>query len=118
MTLIEESGKSFEQLCWKSDAFRDDIRRTIAEVEAGIDAASPGAEDHRRHLRRIAITLDDVSTVKLIALALYNDEAGGLPLTMMANMLADIGTFQISDAAELVAAFDDDVAALDRKLRH
>lgn len=113
--LIDQSGQSFEQLCGKSDAFRDEIRRTI---EAGIDAAIPGAEDHRRRLKRIAFTLDDVSTVKLVALALLNDEMGGGLIDRISFALMPGMVEHIDDAAALVALYDDDIAALDRKLKH
>lgn len=116
--LIEQSGQSFEQLCGKADALRDDIRRTIVEIEAEIDAASPGAEDHRRRLRHIAMTLDDVSTVKLIGLALHNDETAGATLDMIYFALMPGVVEHVADAAALVAMYDEDVAALERNLLH
>lgn len=117
-TLIDQSGQSFEQLCGKADAFRDDIRRTIGEVEAEIDAASPGAEDHRRRLRHIAMTLDDVSTPKMIALALLNDHMEGTLLPMIEFALHPRVIYCIPDAAALVAFYDDDVAEFDRLRLH
>ncbi len=115
-TLAEQSGLSFEQLCAKADDFRAKIGQVIKEVEVGMDAASPDAEDHHRHLRQIAFTLDDVSTAKLIPLALLNDQMGGALLDMIGFALGPEMMGSVADAASLVALYDDDIAELERKV--
>lgn len=58
--------------------------------------------------------MDDVSTNKLAALALLDDEMGGTLLMMISYALEPEMIEQIEDASALVAMYDDEVAEVDR----
>lgn len=113
------AGLSFEQLVHSADDLRERISREIEHAIGRVDATSPRAVSSRAALHRLAATLPEVSTVRLMKLAAVDHTTHGAVMIMVKATLDVIGPgFDVPDAAAMLGIFDGLIAETEKRRLH
>lgn len=108
----------------RTDAFIATLRTAVDEAEDSLDPHSPGIDEARAGLKRIAATLDDVPYVTFVNLATLDEamtkRTGSGVMRVLELQLRVVGAgpeLDYENAAALLAVFEPVIAAaLKRKV--